>query len=471
MGEEIRTRNFTQADFRTFRERLVEETSLLRSLVENRGLSQQEFVAGFELEAWLLDAEGRAHPGNEAFLKRVNHGLVVPELARFNVEINGSPTSLQGKAFSRLHDELGATWRKCVSCAHTLGQRLLQIGILPTITAEDLHAGNMSGMTRFAALNEQALLRRNGQPFHIDISGDEHLRRTHPSVLMEAAATSFQVHLQVQPDTAVALYNAAVLASAACVGISTNSPVFLGKRLWMETRIPVFEQSVDVGEPPFKHVTFGSGYVRDSLLEVYDENLTRYQPLIPQVVDLPPGRFAHLRLHNGTIWRWNRPLVGFDHDGVPHLRLEHRAIPAGPSLIDNIANAAFFYGLVFSFAGDIDSLAEEISFDKARRNFLSAARHGLNARVHWRGGRTPVLRDLLLSELLPRARLGLLKQRIPESEVHEFLNIVLKRVERWQTGAHWMRAWLAKYGTDYQALVLAYMERQSEGSPVAEWSL
>ena len=471
VGEEIRTRNFTRSDFEEFRERLKEETSLLRYLIENRGLSEREFVAGFELEAWLLDSDGNAHPENEIFLKRLKHGLVVPELAKFNIELNGSPTSLQGKAFSRLHDELGATWTKCVNCAHMLGLNLLQIGILPTIAAEDLQAENMSGLTRFAALNEQVLLRRDNQPFRIDINGVERLRRTHPSVLIESAATSFQVHLQVQPDTAAALYNSAVLASAACVGVATNSPLFLGKQLWMETRIPVFEQSVDVGSDDFKHVTFGSGYVRNSLFEVFEENLTHYDPLIPQVDDVAPGRFAHLRLHNGTVWRWNRPLVGFDYDGVPHLRLEHRVIPAGPSLIDNIANAAFFYGLVLNYAQEIDALTDEIPFEKAKRNFYRAARHGLDAQVYWRHGESVELRELLLTELLPRARLGLLSQKIPEAESHEFLNIVAKRIEERQTGSHWMRAWLQEHGDDHRALVLAYLDRQAEGSPVGQWSL
>ena len=471
MGEEIRTRTFAEEDFTVFAERLSEETTLLRHLHENRGLSQREHVAGFELEAWLLDMHGAPHPDNAAYLAHLKHGLVVPELAKFNIEINGSPTSLQGKAFSRLHDELHATWVKCVNCARMLGINILQIGILPTISVDDLSVDNMSGMTRFAALNDQVLGRRGGQPFQIDIGGEQRLRRTHPNVLLEAAATSFQVHLQVTPSNAAALYNAAQLASAACLGAATNAPMFLGRQLWMETRIPVFEQSVDVGSDAFKHVTFGSGYVRESLLEVFEENLSAYQTLIPQVDDTPPSRFSHLRLHNGTIWRWNRPLIGFDYDGVPHLRLEHRVIPAGPTLLDNIANAAFFYGLVLNFATDINALVEEIPFAYAKRNFYRSARHGLDAKVYWRNGEVCGLKDLLLRELLPRSRLGLLSQNIPETEVHEFLNIVANRVEAMQTGAHWIRAWLGNHGADYQGLVLAYLERQMDGAPVHEWGL
>ena len=471
MGEEIRTRTFSEADFASFRQRLTEETSLLRYLFENRGLSQREHVAGFELEAWLVDDAGAARPENAVFLQRLKHGLVVPELAKFNVEINGSPTSLQGKAFSRLHDELRATWTKCVNCAHMLGEHILQVGILPTISIDDLHEGNMSGMTRFAALNEQVLARRGGQPFQVDIRGEERLRRNHPNVLLEAAATSFQVHLQVRPENAGALYNASLLASAACLGAATNSPTFLGRNLWMETRIPVFEQAVNVGSDAYKHVTFGSGYVRESLFEVFEENLTKYEPLIPQVDEVAPSRFAHLRLHNGTVWRWNRPLVGFDYDGVPHLRLEHRVIPAGPSLIDNIANAAFFYGLVLNLADEADTLCEEIPFELAKRNFYRAARHGLNAKVQWRAGESAELKDLLLRELLPRARLGLLRENIPESEVNEFLSIIARRVETEQTGAHWMRAWQDKHGKDFSKLVIAYLQRQTEGAPVHLWQL
>lgn len=471
MGEEIRTKNFVREDFVAFHKCLEEETSLLGSLFSNQGLSNREFVAGFELEAWLLDSSGNVHPENEMFLRSLKHGLVVPELAKFNIEINGSPTSLQGKAFSRLHDELGATWNKCLNCAHMLGINLLQIGILPTISAEDLSADNMSGLTRYAALNEQALERRGGEPFRIDISGPDRLRRTHQSVLLESAATSFQVHLQVQPATAAAMYNASILASAPCVGVATNSPLFLGKHLWMETRIPVFEQAVDIGSREYKHVTFGSGYAKRSLYEVFEENLAKYQILIPQLYEAPRSRFAHLRLHNGTIWRWNRPLVGFDYDGVPHIRIEHRVIPAGPSLLDSIANAAFFYGLVLNFSEESETLEECIPFQKAKLNFYRAARHGLEARVHWRHGEVVALRELVLTELLPRARLGLLGQRIPEAEVHDFLSIIESRVEARQTGAHWIRAWLEDHGEDHQAVTLAYLERQTEGAPVHEWTL
>jgi hypothetical protein len=56
-------------------------------------------------------------------------------------------------------------------------------------------------------------------------------------------------------------------------------------------------------------------YARESILECFEANRTRYPVLLPAVMDEPPESLAHLRLHNGTIWRWNRPLIGFDEQG------------------------------------------------------------------------------------------------------------------------------------------------------------
>jgi hypothetical protein len=310
MGEEIDRRFFDAEDFSLFRSRLDEETALLSALFENNSFSRRGDVAGFELEVWLVDERGDPLPKNAEYLAQLNNPLVVPELAEFNVELNGSPTALRGRVFSRLHDELDATWRACQGAAEQLGCHLVTIGILPTVAESHLSSNFMSQMVRYQSLNDRVMALRDGKPLVLEIEGDSRLSTTHPDVMLEAAATSFQIHLQCRPDWAVRDFNASIVTSAPIVAASANSPYLFGHALWDETRIPLFEQAVDVGERNSARVSFGSGYVRQSLLEIFEENQREHLILIPAVHDDPPNKFSHVRFHNGTLWRWNRPLSG-----------------------------------------------------------------------------------------------------------------------------------------------------------------
>ena len=341
MGQEIEASRFTQADFDAFEERLREETRLLETWFREDAFASTHKVAGFELEACLVDAGMRPAAIVEPFLERLNDPLVVPELATFNAEINGTPQRLQGDALSRLAAELEATWAHCGEAAAGLDARLAMIGILPTLAPGHLDMAYMTPLKRYRALNEQILHLRRGRRLNLDVRGRDHLHLEQQDVMTESAATSFQIHLKVTPEEAARVYNWSKVLSAPMVAVAANSPFLFGHDLWDETRIPLFEQAVSVGGSFFsERVTFGLHYVRDSVLECFQGNLIRFPPLLPQIMDEPPERLAHLRLHNGTIWRWNRPLIGFDDSGAPHLRIEHRVVPAGPTVSDSIANAA-----------------------------------------------------------------------------------------------------------------------------------
>jgi len=297
-------------------------------------------------------------------------------------------------------------------------------------------------------------------------------------VMLEAATTSFQTHWQVTARDAAAFFNAALAVSAPMVAVAANSLLLFGHRLWQETRIPLFEQGVALAggaranNPAYRRVTFGSGYLRDSLLELFIENQTYYPPLLP--VDLsaePVDRCPHLRLHNGTIWRWNRPLLGFAADGTPHLRIEHRVMPAGPSIPDTIANAAFYYGLVHGLARTRLSSGAILDFAQCRANFYAAARDGLRAEVVGLNGRRQLLRQWVLEELLPLARRELLALAMDAADVTDYLEVIAARVASGRTGADWQRRFLSRHGPDWAALTLAYLERQQGGTPVHEWEV
>jgi gamma-glutamyl:cysteine ligase YbdK (ATP-grasp superfamily) len=477
MGQEIEAARFRPDDFVAYAERLHAETALLGEWFSGDAFSSRDRMGGFELEAWLIDSQARPAPLNETFLKQLDNPMVVPELARFNVELNDHPQYLWGSALSRFEASLGATWRQCRRAAADLHLRLLMIGILPTLEEAELSQANMSDLKRYRALNEQILRLREGRPLELDINGREHLRVAHNNVMLEAATTSFQLHLKVQPLTATRAYNAAMIASAPMVAVAANSPCLFGHDLWCETRIPLFEQSVEVGgfagasHGPMRRVTFGSGYVRSSVFECFIENERHYPLLLPMQFHDGLEQMSHVRLHNGTIWRWNRPLIGFDYDGMPHLRIEHRVIPGGPTIADMIANAAMFYGLMQVLMSAAVPPEQQLPFALARDNFYAAAQYGLDAHVSWLDGNRSSMQTLLLNHLVPMARQGLEQLEIDRDDINRYLGIIEARARTGQTGAVWQRAYLGCHGDEPAEMTHAYYERQEEGAPVHEWSI
>ena len=474
MGEEIKSSEFSETDFTAFRERLIAETAQLEEWERQGLLSRKGPVAGFEIEAWLIDRDYRPAPRNAEFLAASDDTLTSPELSRFNVELNNEPQPIHHQAFSAFEAEIFQTWEHACETAEAVGTRLLLTGILPTVRADDLSIDNMSDLNRYRALNEQVLRMRGGRPLTLDIVGREHLHSEHGDVMLESATTSFQLHLQTPIERAAKVYNTAILVSAPMVAVAANSPYLFGQDLWDETRIPLFEQSVEVGgyagvqRGPLWRVSFGSGYVRQSILECFRENLEHFPALLPIVFD-DTATLPHLRLHNGTIWRWNRPLLGFDADGTPHVRIEHRVMPAGPTVIDQVANAAFFYGLTQRLSGtDFEQL---IPFARARDNFYEAARRGLNATLRWVRDERIGVRQLILDTLLPMAREGLREMSVDDTDIDRYLGVIEGRAESRQNGAEWQRRWVAAHGADMPKLTADYLRNQWRGLPVHEWDL
>ncbi|HQC71376.1 MAG TPA: glutamate--cysteine ligase [Candidatus Competibacteraceae bacterium] len=477
MGQEISRSQFSRQDFRRFRARLRQETAQLADWLASGRLADTNHIGGFEIEAWLLDRQGQPAPLNEAFLARLDDAQVVPELSVFNIELNTPPLPLHGTALHQMHSNLDALWQRCQMTAAALDAHVALIGILPTLHPTDLRLEHMSSRQRYRAINEQILLRRRGQPLHLLIRGLDTLQLTQPDVMLEAATTSFQTHLQVSSAAAPAYFNAALALAAPMVAVAANSPLLFGHLLWAETRIPLFEQGVALpggaraNNPSYRRVTFGSGYVRESLLELFNENLLHYPPLLPEALDTAQaGPLPHLRLHNGTIWRWNRPLLGFDANGTPHLRIEHRVMPAGPSIPDTIANAALYYGLVHALARLTPPLSAQLEFAQCRANFYAAARDGLRAEVVWLHGRRGSLQRLLLDELLPLARRGLQTLAIDAADIALYLDIIATRVTQHRTGADWQQRFFTAHGRDLNLLTLAYLEQQRGGRPVHDWA-
>jgi len=473
VGQEIDRTRFEPEDYIRFGACLAEETALLAEQEHSGQLSDECCQIGFEVEAWLVDRYLLPAPRNVEFLAALDSPLVVPELSRFNVELNGTPQPLRGQPFARLEAELTSTWRHCLDSAHDLGCALVLVGILPTVREQDLNMANMSPLKRYRALNEQILQLRGGRPLHVDIHGDEHLHTRHGDVMLEAATTSFQVHLQVPAVQAARYYNASLIASAPVLAASVNSPFLFEHSLWAETRIPLFEQAVAShaadARPHEGRVNFGNGYLADGVATLFEENRARFPVLLPMVTPAKPGTFSHLRLHNGTIWRWNRPLIGFNRDGRTHIRIEHRVLPAGPSILDMIANAAFYTGLAEGLAHRTPAPELDIDFDTARENFYRAARLGLDAGIRWPGTAAVDACSLILEKLLPLARAGLLRLGIDVTEIERTLGVIEARVRSRQTGAAWQRAWVIAHGRDFRLLTATYLENQRSGAPVHEW--
>ena len=475
MGHEIPSNHFNPEDLRQFNERLQQETKIISQWFTESRFACEQRMFGYELEAWLVDADYRPSPVNEQFLKMLNHPLVVPELASFNIELNSLPQILSGHVFSDMQQNLNQIYDLCRRQAQLLDSDMVAIGILPTVKKTDLSLENMSNSPRYRALNEQVLRLRQGRPLQINIKGGEHLRTQHDDVMLEAAATSFQLHLQVPMNLATRYYNAAIILSGAMVAATGNAPFLFGKHLWEETRIPLFEQAVSVGgkridvEGDLKRVFFGTGYASASLMECFQENLDHFPVILPVLFEDSPDKLSHLRLHNGTIWRWNRPLVGFDDQGQPHLRVEHRVISAGPSVVDIVANAALFAGAVKSLI-ELERPPEfDLTFNHARHNFYQTARVGLAADLYWLGDKLINAKEHILQHLIPMARSGLERLEVSSRDIQYYLDIIEQRIKSGQTGTNWQQRYAANHNYDMQALTAAYAKLQQSGKPVHEW--
>jgi hypothetical protein len=479
MGQEIGNAAFAQDDFVVFQKRLEAETAALEELFARGAFGGAPRMCGMELEAWLTDDAYLPTAQNAPFIKRLGDPLVGPELSQFNFELNSTPLCFcaEGVALSKTHQELEQTWNRCVKLAEEMGMHALAIGVIPTLRDQMLSKEIMSASNRYQALNQQLFAMRGNAPLSFHIEEGESLHVEQADIMLEAAATSLQVHFQVPQDAAARTYNASLIASAPCVAAAANAPYLYERALWEETRIAIFERAVPSGNlrdadgKVLGRVGFGSGYVRDSLFELFAENLSGYPPILPELLDEDPHTLPHLRLHNGTVWRWNRPLIGFDpHTGEASLRIEQRTMSAGPSIIDSVANIAFYLGLTHALASKPHAPEQDLPFAATRDNFYEAAKYGLAANVLWIDGKTHNLQQLCCDIFLPLAREGLADLGVPAADIRRYLDEVLApRMRSGQTGAAWQKAYIARHGPDFAAMTAAYTANQMRGDPVHQW--
>src|SRR6266516_3003276 len=464
MGTDIDQEEFDERDYSRFAERLGECLSALGQLLERPGFGAGPATLGAELEVFLVDGAARPLPHNQAIRAAVADPRVTVELDRFNLELNASPVQLAGRPFATLGGELNVLLARVADAARHHAGRLALIGILPTLSQADLGPGAMTDVPRYRALNS-GLRRLRQDPFRIRIAGQDPLELATEDVALEGANSSFQVHLRVDPADFTRTYNAVQLATAPVLAVSGNSPTFLGHRLWDETRIAVFKQSVDDrhGHGPRRRLArtaLGTGWLRGGALELFTESVRLHQPLLPVLCDRRlsacgtggaggAGRQAppldELRLHQGTVWRWNRAI--YDPASGGHLRIEMRTLPAGPTVADMLANAAFLVGLSLWLAEQDQRWTYALPFERAEHGFYRAAEQGLSALLIWPSGQRDQVRTLpareLVAELVPAARRGLLQAGVAAAEADWLLDVISARASSGQTGAAWQRATLA----------------------------
>lgn len=489
MGLNIEQDSFSEEDFARFSGRLEEQLEALERLLRDPGFGVGASSIGAEVELSLVDDGARPLGINREVLTRANDRRLTLELDRFNLEINADPSPLAGRPFATLEGQLRETLAKVEDAARPLGGRAATIGILPTLTPEDVEAHALSDANRYRAL-ASGLRRLRAEPFAIRVSGEEEITLASDHIALEGANTSFQVHLRVDPSRFAATYNAAQLASSVVLSTAVNSPVLFGARLWSETRIALFRQSVDdrsaaaIDDWRPARVSFGHGWVRRHAYELFAESVSMHPPLIPVCGDEDARRvveqgqlplLAELRLHQGTVWRWNRAI--YDPADGGHLRIEFRALPSGPTPADMVANAAFMLGLTLGLEPSIEQLLSQITFGQARHNFYAAAQRGLECELLWpRAGSLRASRaDELALELLPVAARGLERHGVAVSDFEPCLELIRARVEKRQTGAAWQRRVLSELRSTERkrastaAMLLRYLENSATGRPVHEW--
>jgi hypothetical protein len=469
MGEEIQQESFEQQDYDRFQQRLEAETELLRGLFARRAFDNQTRRLGYELELCLADLEGNPSRNNVEIIEATGNPLFTTELAKFNMEINGNPFPYSGDVISRVAADLESLYAEAAAAAERFDTRIGMFGVFPSVARRHLNPqGYMTELHRYKQLNRQLLAMR-GQPIRLHLDGEERLTVEKTDVMLEALATSLQIHLQVPFDEIVPTYHAGLWASMLILAATANSPLVLGKCCWQESRIGIFKQAVDTRNPQeienhiIPRVHLGKGYIA-SLLDLFEDNFY-YSPILPEVRERKPEDLHHLCLHNGTIWRWVRPIVAHDGDGQYHLRLELRVVPSGPTLVDTIANLVLYVGLTEG----LKTLGEELTrvpFATLEADFYSAARHGLEAAAHWPDGREAPLRQLLLEDALPLARDSLGRAGIEDGG--RWLDIIEARVDSGATGARWISGHWKRH-RDAPRLVREYITRAQTNRPVHLW--
>jgi CBS domain-containing protein len=490
MGEQDVQKLQDPTSMRRFTRQMINDVRALEHMLSEGLFETDTRRIGAEQELFLVDERWQPAPLAEEILQINKDPRLVSELTRFNLEFNLDPLEFGGDCLSRLENQIGEMLTNVRNLAEKVGSVVVMAGILPTIHDYDLRIDNMAPQPRYFALND-AIMELMGGMAQYQIRGVDELFFQHPNIMVEGCNTSFQTHFQVAPDEFAHYYNIAQLVAAPVLASATNSPILFGKRLWRETRIALFQQAVDTRSSNLylrdmsPRVHFGTEWVRESVAEIYKEDIARFRVIISSDFEdsfesLKEGRIpalSALRLHNGTVYRWNRACYGIT-NGQPHLRIENRILPAGPSVVDEVANAAFWFGLVVGLADRHDDIRPLIPFDAAKNNFVTVARQGLASEIRWLDGHRWSAGKLITAELLPIARQGLEASGIDEGDIERYLGIINERVLSRQTGSQWQLESLANMrdeGTTraerLDSLVYYMLKNQLSGRPVHEWNV
>ena len=488
MGRDVDLQDFSRADRTAYREKVRRCLDVLAQMLREARFDAEDPMTGLEIEFNLVDGAGMPALKNLQALEEIANPAFQTELGQFNLEINVPPRRLDEDGTSGFEDMLRESLNDAESAASRVGAHLMMIGILPTLEPGHLGPAKISPNPRYQLLSDQILAAR-GEDLVIDISGAERLQTTSESIMPEAACTSTQLHIQVSPDNFAAYWNASQAVSAVQIALGANSPYLLGRQLWHETRIPLFEQATDTRSEELKaqgvrpRVWFGERWI-NSIFDLFEENSRYFPALLPvtetedPVAVLEAGgtpQLEELKLHNGTVYRWNRPIYDVV-DDVPHLRVENRVLPSGPTVVDTMANAAFYFGVVRALAENERPLWSQMSFSAAEENFHVAAQYGIESKLYWPGLGEIGATELVLRRLLPLARDGLADWGASPSSVDRLLGVIEQRCLTGRNGATWVvdavRA--REEGGDsraaaLRAVVLEYRERMHSNEPVHTW--
>ena len=488
MGRDIQPIKISGDDRRKYREKVQRSLDVFARMLRERMFEADPAQVGVEIELNLVDGAGNPSMRNADVLAAIADPKWATELGQFNLEINVPPRRLDGDAPAGLEDEIRGSLNAADAKARVTGSHLVMIGILPTLREEHMHESTLSANARYRVLNEQIFAAR-GEDMRIAIDGPEKLLTHVGSITPEAACTSVQLHVQVSPDAFPSYWNAAQAIAGVQVALAANSPFLFGRQLWAETRITLFEQATDTRPDELKQqgvrprVWFGERWIT-SVFDLFEENIRYFPALLPICEDEDPlaiidrggcPQLAEMSLHNGTIYRWNRPVYAAVR-GRPHLRVENRVLPAGPTVADVMANAAFYYGLVRALAEAQRPIWTQMSFATAAENLHEAARSGMDALLYWPGlGEVPVA-ELVLRRLLPLAADGLARWGVGEDQAARLLGIIGQRCLTGQTGAAWQVAAVRALGGEgggraeaLRQMTQSYIGHMHSNEPVHSW--
>ena len=467
---------------------LIKDIEALDIMINEGLIEKSPIRIGAEQEFCLVNNEFLPKNNSLDILHDIKDKHFTTEIGNYNLEINLNPLELKSDCFSKLHQQLSNLLKKAKTAAQKRDTKILLTGILPTLSLKHIKEENMTPIQRYYALNE-AIKESRKQDFYIHIKGVDEVNLLQDSVMLEGCNTSFQMHLQIHPDEFMESYNWAQAISGPILSACTNSPLLFGKELWSETRIALFTQSVDTRANSFllnqkqSRVSFGNDWSTGTITDIFRDNVSRFRSLVTSeftkdsVEMLKNNKIPKLRalcLHNGTVYRWNRPCYGVK-EGIPHLRIENRYIPSGPTVKDEIANLMFWVGVMKGRTKQYDNIENEVDFKDVKSNFFSAARYGMATQFYW-NGKYVSSQKLVLDELLPMAYSGLYSVGISPKDAEYYLKIVENRVKS-HNGSEWIRKSYRnllkskKPLNALQTLTSNIYKKQETGFPVSTWNL